>query len=244
MNQVLYDQPAIYDALYDAFTEDIPFYAALAREAGGPVCELACGSGRVTVPLGKAGIEVIGIDASPQMLSAAEARAHSARLPAGRVVFAEGDMRSPLQDGRFSLVIIPLHSLSHLLENSDVYACLNGAHAALRPGGRLAFAIHNPDPRSLAREADDVVRIHHDLDSVAVYESTNYDAERQILNLSWYVEAAEETKRFDYALRMFFPQEIRTIAEYCGFTWEARYGWYDGTPFTPESGTQIIVLRR
>lgn len=238
---MLYSRPDIYDLLYNGFDEDIPFYADLAAKADGPVCELACGTGRVTVPMALQGVEIVGLDASPVMLRAAEERARREGVPAGRIVFAEGDMRYPPDEGRFGLTIIPLHSLSHLHDNSDVHACLGGIHRSLRKGGRLAFAVHNPDPAVLARDPAEVFRIHPDLAGVAAYESSRYDSARQLLHLSWFVETAEGTERFNYTLRMFFPLEVVALLESSGFIVENRYGWYDGTPFTEESGTHILV---
>ncbi len=240
---MLYGHPHIYDSLYGHFSEDIPFYLDLARSREGPVCELACGSGRVTVPLALEGVEILGIDSSPHMIAAAERRARAHWVPAGRIAFAEGDMRSPPDDGRFGLVIIPLHSLSHLHETADVRACLSGVRGALRQGGLFAFAVHNPDPAVLSRPPEGIYPIHGDTVPSA-YESVRYDGARQLLHLSWYIENDDETVRFDYSLRMFFPLEIVALLEWCGFRIVAQYGWYDRSPFVGESGTHIIVARR
>jgi len=241
---MLYTRPDIYDALYDRFQEDIPFYLSLAEETSGPVCELACGTGRVTVPLALAGHEIMAIDSSPEMLAVAEERAQDAAVPAGRILFAEGDMRYPPEDGRFGLVIIPLHSLSHLYSNEDVIGCLEGIRRALRPEGRLAFAVHNPDPAVLARDPDDVARIHRDHASISAYESSSYDTVTQRLDLRWFVETPEGTERFDYSIRLFFPQELLALLHCTGFVVEGRFGWYDRSPLTGESGTQVIIARR
>jgi SAM-dependent methyltransferase len=241
---MLYTRPDIYDALYNRFQDDIPFYLALADETAGPVCELACGTGRVTVPLAQGGHEVMAIDSSSAMLAAAEQRARDAAVPAGRILFAEGDMRSPPDDGRFGLVIIPLHSLSHLYTNEDVIECLEGVRRSLRPEGRLAFAVHNPDPAVLARDPDDVARIHREQATISAYESSSYDTVTQRLDLRWFVETPEGTERFDYAIRLFFPQELRALLHCTGFVVENRFGWYDRSPFTGESGTQVIIARR
>jgi SAM-dependent methyltransferase len=241
---MLYSRPDIYDLLYNGFEEDIPFYRDLAEAAPGPVCELACGTGRVTVPLAMNGTEIVGIDASPEMIHAAEERARNAGVPAGRIAFAEGDMRYPPDDGRFGLTIIPLHSLSHLHGNDDVRTCLGGIHNSLRKDGRLVFAVHNPDPAVLARDPEEVFRIHPGIAGVAAYESSRYDSAGQLLDLSWFVETAGGTERFAYTLRMFFPLEMVSMLECSGFRVEQRYGWYDGTPFTEESGTHILVASK
>ncbi|MEX2443535.1 MAG: class I SAM-dependent methyltransferase [Alkalispirochaeta sp.] len=239
---MLYEQPQLYDALYDRFTEDIPFYLDLCRP--GPVCELACGSGRVSVPLAAAGLSVTAVDSQPEMVEAAEERARAAGALAGTVQFRRGDMREPQGQEAFSSVIVPLHSLSHLLTIEDLLQALSAMHHSLKPGGTLALAVHNPDPAYLSQRGEGLERIHRDVAAVAVYEVADYRSDTQLLHLKWYVETAAETKLFAYELRMIFPEELLLLLRSTGFEIEARYGWYDRTPFGPESGTQIVVARR
>ena len=66
----IYSDPIMYD-LESCHTTDNPFYLELARQCGGPVLELACGTGRVSIPLAEAGFAVTGLDASPPMVEAA-----------------------------------------------------------------------------------------------------------------------------------------------------------------------------
>jgi len=69
----------LYDALYTDYVEDIPFYVEEARRAGSPVLELACGTGRVAIPVAQAGIELVGLDSSPAMLEQFRAAAPRCR---------------------------------------------------------------------------------------------------------------------------------------------------------------------
>ena len=267
---MLYEQPRLYDAIYDGFTEDIEFYIDLCGP--GPVCELACGSGRVTIPLAKAGCTVTGVDAQPEMVSAARERARAAGLGAedaevaaggatvgadgagaagessakgaGRVSFRVGDMREAQGEESFSSMIVPLHSLSHLLTTDDLLQALRSMHRSLKPEGRLAVALHNPDPAYLAQRGEGLERIHRDLANVALYEVAHYHSDTQILDLKWYVETAEETTMVPCQLRMIFPEELLLLLCAAGFQIDARYGWYDKSPFGPDSGTQIVVARR
>jgi ubiquinone/menaquinone biosynthesis C-methylase UbiE len=96
---MLYEQPRLYDALYDQFSDDVAFYVELAKETSGDVCELACGTGRIAVPLAEslAGTErrVVAVDLSEAMVAAARERAERAGLPADRIEVRLGDMREP-----------------------------------------------------------------------------------------------------------------------------------------------------
>src|SRR5438093_4178608 len=91
----------LYDWEHDAFQEDVDMYASFARRSGGPVLELACGSGRVLDGVSAQGLEVVGLDRSPAMLRRAERRL-ARRGP--RLV--EGDLADELPDGQFPLVIL------------------------------------------------------------------------------------------------------------------------------------------
>ncbi len=113
-----------------------------------------------------------------------------------------------------------------------------------KPGRVLALALHKPDPVYLAQRGEGLERIHRDVADVAVYEVAHYHSDTQILHLKWYVETAAETNLVTYQLRMIFPEELLLLLRCTGFELEARYGWYDRTPFGPESGTQIVVARR
>lgn len=239
---MLYEQPRLYDALYGQFADDVPFYIDIARAAGGAVLELAAGSGRVAVPLAAAGISVTGIDTSAAMIAAAQDRAVRAGV-GDLTTFLPGDMRDP-PPGPFAAVIIPLHSLSHLTEIDDLIGCLSAVHDRLVPGGRLAVALHNPDPVVLSGDPDALTRVHREISEVAVYETARYRSAEQILELKWYIETAEQTSLFAYELRMIYPQELLLLLRQTGFALEARYGWYDRRPFEDGSGTQVVVARR
>ncbi|TVR67546.1 MAG: class I SAM-dependent methyltransferase [Spirochaetaceae bacterium] len=269
---MLYRRPELYDALYSGFVEDVPFYRDLALRTGGPALELACGSGRVTVPLARAGVSVTGVDLSPEMIGAARRRAAGElgkgrapregreprepleAWPAGAPRFLVGDMRDPLPDSDsgdrrgppFGLVFIPLHSLSHLLEEDDVLRCLRSARSMLRPEGLLALAVHNPDPAVLAREPDALypvtmppVTIPGD-SRYSILESTRYDRQRRVLDVRWWVDM----EPLDFSLRLFSPRELEDCLVQAGFELVERWGWYDCSPFTEECGTQIVVARK
>jgi SAM-dependent methyltransferase len=102
------ERAVYYDCLATGVEGDVAFYVGEARSAGSPVLELGCGTGRILIPTAEAGVEVVGLDASPDML--AIARNKLERLPAHvhkRVQLREGDMRDFALHSRFLLVTIP-----------------------------------------------------------------------------------------------------------------------------------------
>jgi SAM-dependent methyltransferase len=133
-----------YDAWADRYEEgsattaaDVPFYVGLAREADGPLVELAVGTGRVAIPVARAtGRRVIGIDSSPAMLAQARARAAEAGV---ELDLREGDMRELELEEPAALIYCPGRSLLHLPTWADRRRCFERVAASLRPGGRFAW---------------------------------------------------------------------------------------------------------
>ena len=112
--------PGFYGLFSTGLPGDVAFYVAQAQAAGSPVLELACGTGRVTIAIAEAGLRVVGLDLSPQMLARFEAK-----LPAlpvevrERITLVQGDMRSFDLGQRFPLVIIPSPSFLQDLTVDD-----------------------------------------------------------------------------------------------------------------------------
>src|SRR3954449_9215856 len=133
-----------YDAWADRYAEssdggsaDVRFYVGLAREADGPLVELAVGTGRVAIPIARAtGRRVIGIDSSPAMLAQARRRAGEAGV---ELDLREGDIRELEIEEPAALIYCPGRSLLHLPTWADRRRCFERVAASLRPGGRFAW---------------------------------------------------------------------------------------------------------
>lgn len=149
--------------LYDHVTPyrerpDVAFYAALASEAGGPVLEMGCGTGRVLIPCARGGATMIGADVSAGMLAVCR-RKLGAEPPdvRARVEIVAADMRAFELDRHVALVTLPFRGFQHLLTVDDQRRALAALRRHLLPGGRLVFDVSNP---SLPMLGDDRWRIH------------------------------------------------------------------------------------
>jgi len=131
--------------------QDVAFYVEMARAASGAVLEIGCGTGRILIPMAKAGARVTGLDASSAMLAVCrDALAAQPENLQNRVTLVKGDMRAFDLRRQFELVVIPFRPFQHLLTVDDQLACLAAIHRHLVPGGKLVLDIFNPSIPHLA----------------------------------------------------------------------------------------------
>lgn len=132
---------------------DVNFFVEAARESGGPVLEIGCGTGRVLIPTAKAGIAIHGLDASAAMLAVCrEKLGREGPETKSRASLSQGDMRKFDLGREFRLVTIPFRPFQHLMTVEDQLACLASVHHHLAPGGKLILDLFNPAFPHLADE--------------------------------------------------------------------------------------------
>ena len=245
MNSI-YDSGSDYDALAIGHNaeEEANFYASFVRP-GSAALELACGTGRLTVPLAERGLSITGLDSSNAMLAAAQAKAAAHRV---RPALLPGDMREFALDARFDLIFLPNNSLGHLYTLSDIQACFASVLRHLSPSGRFVVDMFNPSLPLLLREPDTSYPMTEytrpDGKIVAVSETVLYDPAAQVLHALWHYQTEgepEDVRPLD--LRIFFPQELDALLILSGFVIEAKYGGFDKRPFSSASRQQVIVCR-
>ena len=250
--------PLVYDARAQGLPGDVAFYLSLAREAheaGHPVLELACGTGRVAIPIAREGVRVVGLDRSAEML--ARAREKSRDLSNARWV--EGDMRSFELPERFGLAYIPYRSFLHLLTIEDQLSCLRCISEHLVPGGRLAFNIFNPDiimmGQWLSVKRGGLQRsggYHNPRTGRAVkawetraYRPAGQEAETTFLEEELNDEGAVISRIYrDLKLRYTHRFEMEHLLARAAFEVEALYGDFFGGAFEDSSSEMVWVARR
>jgi SAM-dependent methyltransferase len=243
-----FEDAALYDFEYRRRRTDVRFYQRIAQERladlPGPVLDLACGSGRLTLPLLREGHTVVGIDRSAAML--ARARARVQRLSPTRrrrALLLRGDLRQlPLGQPRFTLAICGFHSVQHLIDDADWLAFLRGARKALVPGGWLAFDLLPPDPAWIHRDPNrrwgrTVFRHPGTGQRFVSTNNHSFDAERHALHIRLYdqpIDAAgrpagrERVRRLCH--RQIAPAQVGSLLARAGLELVARFGGFDGRP--------------
>jgi ubiquinone/menaquinone biosynthesis C-methylase UbiE len=226
---------------------DLAYWTAFARQAGGPVLELGCGTGRVTAPLVRAGVSTTGVDRSEGMLDRARQRLR--RLPAARLVRADIG-RLPFADASFCAVIAPYGILQSLLSDRVLADTLASVTRVLAPGSHVGLELVPDVPRW--QETDRRVSLVG-LDGphgkpVTLVESVHQDRRRRLTTFEH--EFLEGTGRARRSLR--FTIRFRTIRvpamirrlERAGLAIEGTHGGYRGEAWTEEAGTWLIVARK
>jgi len=243
----------IYD-FQTAKRDDISLWLALAEETEGTILELACGTGRVALPLAQAGFAVTGLDISPNMLAIAMRKlAEEPGEVRARVRLVEGDMSGFSLGERFGLILIPFRSFQVLLQRAQQRRCLECCVAHLRAGGRLAINVFNPRLSRISQPGgvDEATVDYVGPESSRVRQGghTDYDLANQ--RLVWRARyecispKGEVTVRQHLLdLRYLFRFEMEWMLEACGFEVEALYGNFDRSEFTAESLEMIFVARR
>ena len=216
-----------YEEWTAAVTEDILFYVELAREADGPVVELAVGNGRVAIPVAQAiGQAVIGIDSSPAMLEQARRRSAEAGV---ELDLREGDMRDLALDQPAALVYCPARALLHLRTWADRRQTFERVAGCLAPGGRFAWNAYAFD-HAMA------VRLDGQRTDTPVPHTVRYDVADNRVDLELDGGALS-------SLWWATKNEWLGLIDVAGFELEALYGWFDGRPLDADSREYVFVVR-
>src|SRR2546423_5647029 len=210
------------------FTADVPFYVGLARDADGPLVELAVGNGRVAIPVAQAtGRRVIGIDSSPAMLAQARARASDTGV---ELDLREADMRQLALDEPAALIYCPFRALLHLPTWADRRRTFERVAASLRPGGRFAWNAFALDHRIAARldDSPQSAPVPHRIRYAVGDNRIDITLDDGAKSSLWWATKNEWLGLIDVA----------------GLELESLYGGFAGEPFGDESREYVFVARR
>ena len=251
------DFATLYDAIY-ASRDDVGFWRTIAAGADGPILELGCGTGRVLIPLVRAGADITGLDLSARMLARCRVKLRSEPPQVrGRVGLVEADMTSFDLGRRFAAITCPFGGFQQLRTVEQQLACLDRCREHLLPRGTLVLDLPNPDPAPAAYAGEQAA------DGEATAETVDWTDGRRI---RWWVtvtgyERAEQwneceltfeviapggaTQRLTetISLRYIFRYELEHLLVRAGFRVIALYGDYDRSPFGDASPAMIAVAQ-
>ena len=248
----------VYDHVvpYRARLADVAFYVELAREAGGAVLELGCGTGRVLIPTARAEVDIVGLDGAGPMLDRCRAKlAAEPHATRSRASLVEADMRRFDLGRTFALVTCPFRPFQHLLTVEDQLACLAAVKRHLAPGGRFALDFFDPDlahltgelglesppePEFALPDGRRVVRRHRIVgrDLAAQWQDV------ELLHDVRHPDGREERLVHAFRVRHSFRFEVEHLLARAGFAIEAGYSDFERRPLGAPGGRELIFVAR
>jgi SAM-dependent methyltransferase len=259
MNTYDRNDAPFYDSYATGIEGDVPFYVHEAQQAGSPVLELGCGTGRLLIPIAEAGITIVGLDRAPAMLAIAKQKL--TKLPSAtqqRMTLIEGDMRDFALGQRFSLVMIPYRAFQHLLTSEDQRHALRCIRDHLTEDGRLLCHLFDPRLETIVAHSGplgaalkkDAEFLHPETGHrVVVWETRHYAPEHQRLEQERLFEELDSAGRVvaktysPLTLRYVYRYEMQYLLELSGYAVEALYGDFHRGPFR-YGGEQIWVAKK
>jgi SAM-dependent methyltransferase len=241
----------LYDWEHDQYRADVDVHVGFARRFGGPVLELACGTGRLLEPLARAGFAVTGVDSSPAMLE--RARNRLANVPGIPPKLVEQRLEDLDLGSQFRTIIVGLDSFGLLLSRADQLRALKAARAHATHDGRLILDVANGNLRGAVEPPEELV---HDLtlpDPDSGLPITKFVLRRarpadQLDELMFFYDEQDERgylrrSMVELRLRWFTRFELELLLQSAGWQVDELYGNYDLEPYGPTSDRLIVVAR-
>jgi SAM-dependent methyltransferase len=262
-----FEDAVLYDWEYRRRRDDVRFYGTLADERGGPILDLGCGTGRLMLPLLRAGHVVVGLDRAPAMLARAAARLRRlAPRVRRRALLLRGDLRGLPVRRRFQLAIAAFHTIQHLATDRELARFFAGVARTLRPGGWFAFDTFAPDARFLRRANAGGdrrwarTRFKHPATGRPTEYSETYrlaegegdgdGKKKRLLTSVFHYRAVgprqrrAPVRRVELAHRLLAPAEIERLLAPSGMKVIATWGGFDWRPLDTETEQHIYLCRR
>jgi 2-polyprenyl-3-methyl-5-hydroxy-6-metoxy-1,4-benzoquinol methylase len=243
-----YRDPQAYDLEDAGYDEDFPLTEQLAHSLGGPLLDLACGTGTMAIRTAKLGYEVTGVDIIPEMIEWASQKAAKQGVSIEWVV---ADARTFHLQKQFPFIYLLGNAFQHFLTRADQEALLARVREHVHPEGRFLFCTRNPSPRNLleARYSEPRKCMTPDGRQYVASEHQEYDPITQIQHYTFHdqwlhPEGEPEEKTTRTALRYVYPQEMEALLFHNGFQIHSCYGDWQQDPLTATSCYMIYVCQR
>lgn len=242
----IYKNGLYYD-LINRFDYDIPFYQSIIDKTGQNVLELACGTGRVAIPLAKSGAKVTGLDASAEMLDFAKVKNSDSGT---EIDWIEGDMTKYDLKRKFDVLLCIHNSFCHLNTLDEIKAFFSCASMHMHDESRFVLQLFTPDLDILNRNPEEQFplisfAIPDSGKKVSITESSYYDESVQVNYLKWYFHQKDEPIFIEnFSTRVFFPEELDNLVQLLGFEIENKFGDFDEVSFEEYPDSQILVLKK
>jgi len=247
-----------YDSAYNVKQDlvDVPFYVDLARQSGGPVLEIGCGTGRVMIPIAREGIEIHGVDNSPAMLQILEKHIQAEPEPVrSKAKVYPADMRDFRLNRNYPLVIIPFRPLQHMYTLEDQVSALTTAAFHLDQGGIFAFDVFYPKleviPQRIGKEVLELEWMSPSDPAKVVrryFRTDSFDKINQTFSLTFLFKTFHDGKLVSEEtepLRMSYYTypHLQALFRMAGLESVREYGSFAKTPLDNSAQEMIFLLK-
>lgn len=246
-----YDDPILYDKENNPYTEDIPFLLKWAAKTNGPIIDLACGTGRATIPLANKGYQMIGVDIHNGMLNEAIKKSSKLNLP---IEWVEQDCTKFNVNVKSQMIYSVGNSFQHFLTNEAQDGLLTSVNKHLEFGGTFILDTRFPSKEELLQPStEEYWRSYIDSETqnkVDVYTISYYDALNQIQHYTTIRKffntegQKQDEKRTNISLRYVYPKEMERLLFYNGFEILSVYQDWNEGPITNDSYSMIYVCKK
>lgn len=234
---------------------DIPFYKKYALQQGGPVLELACGTGRLLMPIAQEGIECYGLDTNREMLGVCETKVRTLNLRNVHLTFAS--MAEFEYDQKFSMIYCAFRSFQHLLKTEEQLRCLDLVRKHLRDDGIFIVDVFAPNIEKLAGylkkgegwEKEFSRKNEQTESTITRYYQARIDLPEQVISVEMKWEERNDEgilvakKQGSFRVRYVFRFELEHLLVRCGFD-PVIYGSFDEKLYDYVSGETVAVCRK
>ncbi|MGE7780391.1 class I SAM-dependent DNA methyltransferase [Peribacillus sp. NPDC097264] len=250
-NSEEYDDPILYDKENDSYRQDLPYLLKWAAKTEGPIIDLACGTGRATIPLARKGYELIGVDVHKGMLDEAKRKSSDLNV---HIEWIEQDARRLTLNVRSRLIFSVGNSFQHFLTNEDQDGFLSSVNKHLELDGLFIFDMRFPSTEELLQpDTEEYWRTIEDKDTqkrIDVYTKSTYDSLSQVQHYTTirkYVDQSGEIvdeHRTNIRLRYVFPKEMERILAVNGLEIDRIFEDWNETPVTNDSYGMVYVCKK
>ena len=240
----IYKRPDLYDAIHKDYRWDNKLVKHFANKAGGPVLELASGTGRLAKIILELGLTYTGLDTSKEYIRTSKKRYGS------RGTFYVQNMQSFHLKTQFNFIFVGFNSFLHNLTNEHAINCLKCVSDHLTDNGLFLLSAYIPDPSFLFRKhnklfpATDYFTFENH--QCRIMESNSYNKETEINRLTWFLEknGKLQPEKYSFKMRMFNPHTMDLLFENSGLTIKEKLGDYDGSAMNQNSDMQIYICKK
>lgn len=254
----VYDHMAeFYEDKYAGVIFDVPFWIDVTKGKE-KILEIACGTGRITIPLLQDNKKVYALDYSEKMLNILKEKVKN-QYPEckDKLIINKGDMRNFQLNEKFDIILITTNSLNHIEKNEDIDKTFNSLREQLTENGIVVFDIINPNCKCFTRDPEGIYNLFTFKHSKTngyfkAWENNIYSAKEQIDYVTYYYQLCNRNgKEIDDKIvkirlkyRMFYPQEMDYIINANRFEIIDKFDWYDRRVWDGKTCQQIYVIRK